>query len=93
MSRGLNAFQLVAPRVAAAPTVQPPSRGGARGKAPGALKGSGPQHGQQERRVLDINGRPMATLAPRSFGSPQVIGRAQGQAQNDKTRAIVRGGI
>lgn len=89
----LNAFQSVAPRAPAAPAAMPPRRGGGRGQAPAALKGSGPRPDPDQRCVLDINGRPMATLAPRSFGSPAITSRAQGQAQNDKTRAIVRGGI
>lgn len=38
-------------------------------------------------------GRPMATLAPRIYGGGPVLSRAQSQAQNDKTRAIVKGGI
>ncbi|MBS0508065.1 MAG: hypothetical protein JSR53_11850, partial [Proteobacteria bacterium] len=68
------------------------SKTGAKGQRPPRLRGSGAIDPAKV-RVLDVNGKPMATLAPRSYGSPAIVSRAQAQAQNDKTRAIVRGGI
>lgn len=92
MSLPLNAFQRVRPRGAhAAPAAAKP-QSGAKGQRPPQLRGSGAVHPDQV-RVLDVNGKPMATLAPRSYGSPAILSRAQSQAQSDRTRAIVRGGI
>ena len=72
------------PRAAvAAPVYQPLPRG----------RGSDIQLSGSVPRVLNVNGRPMATLAPRIYGGGPVLSRAQSQAQNDKTRAIVKGGI
>lgn len=80
-----NAFQNVRPRGAsAAPARQPVPRG--RGRD---IKLGDPR----DVRVLNSKGRPMATLAPRTYGGGPVLSRAQSQAQNDKTRTIVRGGI
>lgn len=74
----LNAFQRVRPRAnAAAPAAAARQR----------------RHQPAKVLVLDVNGKPMATLAPRRYGSPAILSRAQSQAQSDKTRAIVRGGI
>lgn len=93
MTRPLNAFQSVRPRGAsAAPAQQPRPRAGGKGSGI-RLAGSISNPADGNRRVLDVNGRPMATLAPRAYGSIRVMGRLQSQAQNDKTRAIVRGGI
>lgn len=92
MSLPLNAFQRVRPRGAhAAPAAAKP-QSGAKGRRPPQLRGSG-AFDPAKVRVLDVNGKPMATLAPRSYGSPAILSRAQSQAQSDKTRAIVRGGI
>jgi len=91
MSRVLNAFESVTPRGEQAAPVHAPVR---RGKGGGIrLAGSISNPADGNRRVLDVNGRAMATLAPRAYGSIRVMGRLQSQAQNDKTRAIVRGGI
>lgn len=90
MSRVLNAFETVTPRGTQTAPVRAPLPRGRGGDI--RLPGSKTEGRPDERRVLDINGRPMATLAPRACGSIRVMGRAQGQAQNDKTRAIVRGG-
>ncbi len=85
MNRVFNAFQIVRPRGAtAAPARQPIPRG----------RGSDIRLGYPgDVRVLNVTGRPMATLAPRIYGGGPVLSRAQSQAQNDKTRAIVKGGI
>ncbi|MBS0401097.1 MAG: hypothetical protein JSS18_01230 [Proteobacteria bacterium] len=91
MNRPVNAFLSVRPRGAqAAPVRAPLPRG--RGSDI-RLRGSIGAQQDGEQRVLDVNGRPMATLAPRAYGSIRVMGRVQSQAQNDKTRAIERGGI
>lgn len=93
MTHVTNAFQSVRPRgTHAAPAAAVANKTGAKGRRPPQLRGSGAVHPDQV-RVLDVNGKPMATLAPRRYGSPAIISRAQSQAQSDKTRAIVRGGI
>ena len=92
MSLPLNAFKSVRPRGAHAAPATAPKKSGAKGPRPPRLHGSGAIDPDKV-RVLDVNGKPMATLAPRRYGSPAIISRAQSQAQNDKTRAIVRGGI
>ena len=92
MSLPLNAFQRVRPRGTQAAPAQAPKKSGAKGQRPPQLRGSG-AFDPAKVRVLDVNGKPMATLAPRSYGSPAILSRAQSQAQSDKTRAIVRGGI
>lgn len=91
MTRALNAFHSVRPRGAQAAPAAARKSGGAKGPRPPRLRGSGATDPAKV-RVLDVNGRPMATLAPRPYGGV-VTGRAQSQAQNDKTRAILRGGI
>lgn len=82
MTRPLNAFESVRPRAAApaAPARRSPSLAQA-ARAAGELV------------VLDRLGRPMSTLAPRRFSGGLVLGSAATQADNDRRRAIVRGGI
>ena len=92
----LNAFESVRPRgEPAAPMPVTLRHGKGRGiRLPGStVPGATAPQADGNRRVRDVNGRLMATLAPRSYGSIRVMGRAQSQAQNDKTRAIERGGI
>jgi len=82
MSRPLNAFESVRHRAAAAaaPARRTPSLAQA-ARAVGELV------------VLDRLGRPMSTLAPRRYSGGIVVGSAASQADNDRRRAIVRGGI
>lgn len=92
MTRPLNAFQSVRPRgQQAAPAPAPVRR--ASGKGSGIrLRGSIGAQADGDRPVLSVNGRALSTLAPRRFGST-IPSRAQSQAQTDKSRTIVRGGI
>ena len=85
----MNAFQSLRPRGVMSEPVRPSLP---RGRDPDIRLGNSPAS-LVGARVLDVNGRPMATLAPRQYGGGAVLSRAQSQAQNDKTRAIVRGGI
>lgn len=86
MSRVMNAFQSVRPRAAVAtPVYQPLSRG--RGSDI-QLSGS-----MGVPRVLNISGRPMATLAPSVYHAPVIESRLQAQASADKRHALVKGGI
>lgn len=80
-----NAFQIVRPRGAAAVAARKP--------VPRSRGRDIKLGGSRDVRVLDSNGRPMATLAPRIYGGGPVLSRAQSQAQSDKTRLIVKGGI
>lgn len=87
MTRALNAFEAVRPRAAsAAPGRQPLPRG--RGSDI-HLRGSA----STPPRVLSINGRPMATLAPRPHTAFAIESGAAAQASIDKRRALVKGGI
>ncbi|SDM56601.1 hypothetical protein SAMN05428957_10856 [Oryzisolibacter propanilivorax] len=82
MNRPLNAFESVRPRAAA--DAAPVRR--VRSLAQAARAAGEPV-------VLDRLGRPMSTLAPRRFSGGLVLGSAATQADNDRRRAIVRGGI
>lgn len=82
MTRPLNAFESVRPRSAAdaAPARRSPTLAQA-ARAAGEVV------------VLDRLGRPASTLAPRRYSGGIVLGSAASQADNDRRRAIVRGGI
>lgn len=79
-----NAFQMVRPRGADAPSAVPvPVKVG---RQPMKLAGSMP-------RVLDRKGCLNAPLAPRAYGSISVEGREAGQASADKRSALLKGGL
>lgn len=80
----LNAFQCVRPRGVDRPSAAPVKKGA--GKPPLPLPGS-------HVRVLDANGLPRTTLAPRPHSGFIIEGRAQAQASQDKRRALVKGGL
>lgn len=79
-----NAFQMVRPRGADAPSAVPGRT--TPGRAPSMLPGSTP-------RVLDRKGCLNAPLAPRVYGSISVEGRAAGEASQLKRQALVKGGL
>lgn len=84
MSLPLNAFPRVRPRGAhAAPAAAKP-QSGAKGRRPPQLRGSG-MVDPAKVRVLD--GKPMATLAPRSYGSPAILESAPRPRRKTTRRA------
>lgn len=94
MSGVRNVFQSVRPRGShAAPATTATTAPSAAPRA-NARRGCAATAAHPDRvRVLNVNGQRRATLAPRVYASPPVLGREASQAHNDKSRAIVRGGI